>query len=352
MGGADALQYSLIGGNEHERSRASNDSRRTQLPIANPPIGALQELRARLKKLKRRPGRDVFSAQTTTDHYAFHHGGRPELQFNIGEISDPGGFRFGVAFSFERSQSLPAPVETLSPKVGRFDEFMRAEADDFADMRMWHFDKGAQVPSGEYMPGPIPWQRVKLGVFVFLGKRQPLDGIDYEAVLGDLDRLLPLYQYVESDSPSGPISMPPPAPFVFRPGCSVKASSAAATQVQRQLNIALRHNELQWALHSRLFSQHGKDNVGTERPSGVGKRIDVVVQRDNGYWFYEIKVADSPRVCLREAVGQLLEYAFRPGGQSATRLIVVGEVAIDAEGWSTCADSRSASLCPSSTSRS
>jgi hypothetical protein len=80
---------------------------------------------------------------------------------------------------------------------------MRAEAENFADMRMWHFDKGARVPSDEYMPGPIPWERVKEGVFVFLGKRQPLDRIDYEVVLGDLDRLLPLYRYVESDGHRG-----------------------------------------------------------------------------------------------------------------------------------------------------
>ena len=35
------------------------------------------------------------------------------------------------------------------------------------------------------------------------------------------------------------------------------------------------------------------------------------------------------RGCLREAIGQLLEYAFWPGAQEAKRLIVVGETAID-----------------------
>lgn len=112
----------------------------------------------------------------------------------------------------------------------------------------------------------------------------------------------------------------------------MKASSAAASHVQRQLDIALRHNELQEALHRRLVLQYGENNVGTERPSGVGTRIDVVVRRENEYWFYEIKTAQSPRACLREAVGQLLEYAFWPGGQGATRLIVVGETAIDNDG--------------------
>ncbi|MGA3055618.1 MAG: hypothetical protein ABSD63_15530 [Candidatus Korobacteraceae bacterium] len=293
------------------------------------PIGALQEVRADLKGLSRQAGHDIFSGQTITDEWAFHHGGRSELQFNIGEISDPRGLRYGVAFSFETSRTLPSPLEVLAPKVKLFNDFMELNAEAFADMRMWHFEKGGRTPSDEYMPGPIPWERVKEGVFAFLGKRQPLDSIDYEAILGDLDRLLPLYRYVESGGASQPIVMPVEARFAFHAGCSVKASSAVATQIQRQIDIVLRHNELQQALHRRLVSEYGDENVGAENPSGVGTRVDIVVRRENDFWFYEIKTACSPRACLREAVGQLLEYAFWPGGQGATRLVVVGECAID-----------------------
>lgn len=89
------------------------------------------------------------------------------------------------------------------------------------------------------------------------------------------------------------------------------------------------HNELQEALYRWLVSLYGAEHVGTELPSGVGTSVDVVVCRTDGYWFYEIKTGHSPRACLREAVGQLLEYAFWPGAQEATRLIVVGETAMD-----------------------
>jgi hypothetical protein len=44
----------------------------------------------------------------------------------------------------------------------------------------------------------------------------------------------------------------------------------------------------------------------------VGTVIDVVVKMKNEYWFYEIKTALTPRACLREATGQLLEYGFGP----------------------------------------
>jgi len=47
-------------------------------------FGKLQELRADLKGLKRVSGTMIFSAQTTFDEWAFHLGGRSELQFNIG----------------------------------------------------------------------------------------------------------------------------------------------------------------------------------------------------------------------------------------------------------------------------
>jgi len=59
-------------------------------------IGGLQELRKSIKNFSRRPGRHIFSAQTTHDDWAFHHGGRSELQFNIGK-DRPGGSMRGCS---------------------------------------------------------------------------------------------------------------------------------------------------------------------------------------------------------------------------------------------------------------
>jgi hypothetical protein len=87
---------------------------------ARTPIGFLQEIRVALKSLSRRPGHDIFSSRTTNHNYAFHNGGRSELQFNIGDLADTRGFRFGVAFSFETSQAMPTPIDVLAPKVGLF----------------------------------------------------------------------------------------------------------------------------------------------------------------------------------------------------------------------------------------
>ena len=291
-------------------------------------VGSLQEIRADLKALARQPGHDIFSPQTTHDKWAFHHGGRSELQFNIGleNIAGTPELRYGVAFSFETSRTLPS-IDILVPKVRLFNEFMRLYSELYEDMRMWHFHKTQR--SSDYIVGPIPPELVTKGVFIFLGKRQPMEHIEYESILNDFDRLLPLYKYVESAGASQPIPMPSETPFSFSPGCSIGPPSAKATRVQKQIDISLRHNKLQAALYQRLVSEYGADNVGTEIPSGVGTSVDVVVRRTDGYWFYEIKTSHSPRACLREAVGQLLEYAFWPGAQEATRLIVVGETEID-----------------------
>ena len=293
-------------------------------------IGRLQELRKLIKNFSRRPGKHIFSDQTTDDDWAFHHGGRSELQFNIGKDGSGGSMlRHGIAFSFETSQTLPT-IEPLKPKVRLFNDFLHLYPDKYADMRMWHFDQ--KIRSDEYMPSRIPSERVKEGVFVFLGKRFPIDQLDYERILTDFDRLLPLYRYVESGGSLQPTSVSDDLPFSFTPGCTIKPGQTTARLAQDPIDVTLRHNVMQEALYNTLVSKYGADNVGTELSSGVGTRVDVVLRHSDSYWFYEIKTAHSPRACIREAIGQLLDYSYWPKAQEAVKLIVVGETPLDREG--------------------
>lgn len=240
------------------------------------PIGRLQAIRAELKEFKRRPGDKIFSAQTTFDDYAFHHGGRTELQFNIGyaDGDNADNLRHGVAFSFETSPTLQS-IDVLVPKVKLFNDFLELNAGDLGDMRMWHYDPER---SADYPPGAIASALVKKGVFVFLGNRQPAKKIDCEKILNDFDRLLPLYCYVESRGASAPVPLPKSG-FAFKDGYSKKATAAKASFAEQELDLDLRHNVLQEVLYRRLVSQYGKDNVRTEQPSGVGTLIDIVVRR-------------------------------------------------------------------------
>jgi hypothetical protein len=295
------------------------------------PIGKLQEIRKELKGLKHLPTPRIFTSLTTFDEWAFHHGGRKEIQFNIGfeHPDDIDELRFGVAFSLETSRSLPS-IEILIPKVKLFNDFMQLYSEKYADMRMWHYTRMGR--SSDYRPTSIPPELVTDGVFIFLGRRQPLSQLDYEQILNELDRLLPVYKYVESEGKLQLISSVTVDKFKFRPGCTTKTTSTVATQAQKELDINLRHNALQEALHRRLAEKYGPENVGTELQSGAGTSVDVVVRQNDAYWFYEIKTSYSPRACIRQALGQLLEYGFWPGSQNASRLIVVGETALDEEG--------------------
>lgn len=290
------------------------------------PIGELQKIRKDIKGVF--PGKDIFRAKTIGNGWAYYYGGRTELQFNIGIEGKE--LRHGIAFSLKRSRTLPN-IEVLIPKIKLFNEFIRLYPDKYSDMRLWHYYK-EENRSADTPPSPIPPELFREDAFIFLGKRQPLSDLDYDLILNDFDRLLPLYKYVESSERLQPISTVESAPFEFRSGCTEKQLSTETTLAQRELDIRLRHNELQKALYLRLAEKYGASNVGTELQSGVGTSVDLVVRREGEYWFYEIKTALSPRACLRQALGQLLEYAFWPGAQEATRLVVVGEFPLDDEG--------------------
>ena len=292
-------------------------------------IGRLQEIRRELKGHAHLAAHSIFTPQSIfeEDGYAFHYGGRTELQFNIG--FEPGGFRDGVAFSFEASRTLPEPEETLIPSVRRFNEYLTLHSQRFADMSMWHWD-GNERKGSDHPPTPIQADLIRRGVFVFMGRMQAADAIDYDLVVEDFDRLLPLYRFVEGKDTFPQVTEPTQGGFQFKSGCTLKPAKTTASLAERQLNITLRHNELQRALHDHLAQLCGADDVGTEIGS-AGGQVDAIVRRGEKFWFFEIKTAMSARGCIREALAQLLEYCFWPGAQEAERLVIVGEPPLDTD---------------------
>jgi hypothetical protein len=56
--------------------------------------------------------------------------------------------------------------------------------------------------------------------------------------------------------------------------------------------------------------KHGVSCVGTEVPTGHGTSIDLVLKTSKLCVFYEIKVAKTVKACIRQAIPQLLEYAY------------------------------------------
>lgn len=105
---------------------------------------------------------------------------------------------------------------------------------------------------------------------------------------------------------------------------SVPAAGAVTSYVSEPREVQMRHlhREISDGLTAFLTGKYGGDNVDQESTIG-SRRINVALKERRGYVFYEIKTYPSLRTSVREALGQLLEYAHYPESDNAFKLIVV-----------------------------
>ena len=292
-------------------------------------FGHLQQIRTDYLGLTRRPAKAPFGKRTIFDQFAYHVGGRCELQFNVG--CDKSGLRWGVAISLQPSHSLP-DVTVQFPKLDKLSEFIRVHGDEhLSDFLMWHHSDSESEPSDDRLPEVVPRHLYAEGTFLFLGKHAPVDQFDADAVMRDFDSLLPLYKFVEFSTSHFPM-LDDTSGFEFTPGYRPPVTQAdyltTATRVTGQIEVVLRHRRIQDTLERELNSEVGK-NVARELRNGIGGFVDLIAKRNGKLEFYEIKVARSARACIREALGQLLEYGFWPGAAQPDKLVVAGEPSLD-----------------------
>jgi len=91
------------------------------------------------------------------------------------------------------------------------------------------------------------------------------------------------------------------------------------------------HDQMQQSLYGSLVAAHGADKVSCEQATSSGRPADIIVSLPDGYELFEIKTALAPRDCIREALGQLLEYAYWPGSPDFNALWIVGPSPIDSQ---------------------
>ena len=292
-------------------------------------FGGLPEWRKAHKGMKSLPGTPFYSGLKKEDRdYVFHVGGLSELQFNLGfeDVRGVTTFRHGIAFSLQTTRDLPT-IYPLVPKIARFNEYLHVYPESFAGFEMWNWSEGGRTDN--YPVAPIPDSQVKEQTFIFIGRLQPANAIEVGMILDDFDRLLPLYEFVEGTAP-----FPARAPesqrkgFVWSPGNKARATGTTFERSAQTVEKSLRHNQIQPALFEHLKSIYG-DSVSGEQLTADGTYIDVGVCQGGEYTYYEIKTGLSAQSCIREALGQLLEYSYWPGAQSAIRLVIVGEPPLD-----------------------
>ena len=91
------------------------------------------------------------------------------------------------------------------------------------------------------------------------------------------------------------------------------------------------HHQMQSALYGSLVSVHGAGKVSCEGATSSGRPADIIVELADGYELFEIKTALAARDCVRQALGQLLEYAYWPGSPDFKALWIVGPLPLDNE---------------------
>jgi hypothetical protein len=114
--------------------------------------------------------------------------------------------------------------------------------------------------------------------------------------------------------------------YRFRPGHNpTKTGTSKSKHKAKTVNRTLKHKVIQELMFNQLVKEYDEDSVGTEVSTGSGTSIDVVVvQPDKSEWFYEVKTYNQPLICIREAFGQIIEYAMFSKNNHADKLIVVG----------------------------
>ena len=111
--------------------------------------------------------------------------------------------------------------------------------------------------------------------------------------------------------------------FKFKPGHTERDVDPIERPASPESKANRLHNEIQNKLYRHLVDKFGAASVGTEQDTGSGTAVDVVTQHGARTTFYEIKTGDAVRTNIRQALPQLLEYAFWPSEERADELIIV-----------------------------
>lgn len=109
----------------------------------------------------------------------------------------------------------------------------------------------------------------------------------------------------------------------FIPGLHISENPDRRKLTKTELDINHLHNTIMEKLYNILIKQYNKENVGTEIHIGE-KRIDLVVKDKNIYDLYEIKTSPDVRTCIRQAFGQIIDYAFFESQDEIGKMYIVG----------------------------
>ena len=121
-----------------------------------------------------------------------------------------------------------------------------------------------------------------------------------------------------------------PEHIQFVSGLNIKNNNTERVNTKEAIAVINLHDELKEKLYQQLTQKYGTDNVGTEVSIGH-KKIDLVVKNQDSYDLYEIKTNQEVRICIREAMGQIIDYAFFECKDKVGKMTIVGPTQISQE---------------------
>lgn len=118
--------------------------------------------------------------------------------------------------------------------------------------------------------------------------------------------------------------------FIARPGEPTGSDENSSHQrAPKMVQVKKKHLEIQKKLLRFLRENFGDDNVTWEFNTESRTQVDIARKDGNHLYFYEIKTYPSLRTSIREAFGQLIEYAHWSERLETIDLIIVTDLPID-----------------------
>jgi len=112
--------------------------------------------------------------------------------------------------------------------------------------------------------------------------------------------------------------------FVFGKGKKSATMKHLPEIIIEESEITVIHEQIKAKLIEEL-KKDKKLKIVSENPINKINYIDIATRdKNNIITFYEIKTNSDARLCIRQALGQLMEYAFFPNLRNAHKIVVVG----------------------------
>lgn len=113
--------------------------------------------------------------------------------------------------------------------------------------------------------------------------------------------------------------------FEFKSGKSSNTVEYSKSTSAKSTKVIRRHGEITDDLYSYLRSLTYPDCDISVESTRIGSSIaDVVLRLDEGYVLFEVKTSNAALKNIREALGQILEYAFLDKTINVKKLVIVG----------------------------